>query len=144
MALKNTIIILLIAVSLVACNKDEKNNAPERAFDVYSPTANDVLVGDGIFTAYEPLTVLGSAKVYRNSFYHLLRFENFSINNGPNLRVYLSKSSENIDESINIDDLKAVTGSFNYTFSVNTDMQAFKHVIVLSDDNKSIYCVATL
>lgn len=141
-------IILIMASCLLAfssCDKDAQNNAPESLFVTYSGRADDVLVANEPFQTdpdkdYE---VEGRIKIYKNSFHHVLRFEDFLITNGPRLKVYLSTSIENIDNSIFVGDLLAASGSFNYTFSVNTDLSVYKEVIIRSEDQNSIYSWAS-
>jgi hypothetical protein len=137
-------LILLVLVGITSCNREEKNNAPESKFVTYRPTAEDVVVGEAFFEPFEPFEVSGFARIYKNSFHHVLRFEGFSIDNGPNLKVYLSNSDENIDNNINLGPLLAASGSFNYTFSVNTDISVYKYIIVYSDKDKKLYCIAKL
>jgi len=137
-------LLLIVLVGITSCNREEKNNAPESKFVTYRPTAEDVIVSEAPFEPYEPFEVGGVARIYKNSFHHVLRFEDFSIDNGPNLRVYLTTSDENIDNNINIGPLLAASGSFNYTFSVNTDLSVYKYVVVYSDKDKNLYCIAQL
>ncbi len=62
---------------------------------------------------------------------YILRFENFSVRNGPDLFVYLSPTADG-DESGSIDlgELKGTDGAFNYTVPAGTDIDDFKSAIV--------------
>jgi hypothetical protein len=145
MNLKYTLFLVLVSfIGISSCNNDDKNNIPESAFVTYHPTADDVVVGQAMFTTNPPLEVQGRAIVYKNSFHHVLRFENFSMENGSDLSVYLSKANNNTDEYINLGPLIASSGSFNYTYSSNTNMGEFKHIIVYNTESNSIFCVASL
>lgn len=145
MNLKSIFLLAMVSLlSFTACNKDEKNNAPESLFVTYAPRADDVIVSQTNFEVNEPNEVEGDIIVYKNDFHHVLRFENFSINNGPNLSVYLSTTIEDVANSIRVGDLRAASGSFNYTFSVNTDLNVYKHVLIRSDDQEAVYCWAVL
>lgn len=61
---------------------------------------------------------------------YTLRFENFSVRNGPDLFVYLSPDDEEIDGAINLGELKATDGAFNYEVPPGTDISAFSAAIV--------------
>jgi hypothetical protein len=61
---------------------------------------------------------------------YTLRFEDFSVRNGPDLFVYLSPDNEEIDGAINLGALKATDGSFNYEIPAGTDISAFSSAIV--------------
>jgi len=145
MQLKYIALILFIAlINFTACSKEGKDEAPESVFETFHPTANDILIATADFRTDPPRETTGRAKVYQGEFYHVLRFEDFSIDNGPKLKVYLSDNDSTLVDFIYIDDLKAASGSFNYTYSVNTDMIKYSHVLVFSDEENTVYCAASL
>ena len=63
---------------------------------------------------------------------HVLRFENFSVRNGPDLFVYLSTdpSGEDVDEALNLGSLKATDGAFNYEIPAGIDVSTLKSAVV--------------
>ena len=62
---------------------------------------------------------------------YVLRVENFSVRNGPDLFVYLSRSADGFeDEAINLGDLKATDGAFNYELPADIDISEFKSAVV--------------
>ncbi len=62
---------------------------------------------------------------------YTLRFENFSVRNGPDLFVYLSPDPHGYGENaLELGRLKATDGSFNYEIPPGTDVSRFKSVIV--------------
>jgi hypothetical protein len=62
---------------------------------------------------------------------HVLRLEDFSVRNGPNLYVYLSTGPTNqVDERLNLGRLKATDGAFNYELSPDIDPRAVTAVVV--------------
>src|SRR3990170_118391 len=76
---------------------------------------------------------------------YTLRFEDFSVRNGPDLFVYLSPSSEgNADGSINLGGLKATDGAFNYEVPSGTDVTRFKSAIVWCRQFSVLFAVAPL
>jgi len=76
---------------------------------------------------------------------YTLRFEEFSVRNGPDLFVYLSPSAEGDDEgSINLGGLKATDGAFNYDVPDGTDLTRFKSAIVWCRQFSVLFAVAPL
>ncbi|HEU0072993.1 MAG TPA: DM13 domain-containing protein [Dehalococcoidia bacterium] len=61
-----------------------------------------------------------------------LRFENFSVRNGPDLYVYLSTdpTGEDVEASLNLGQLKATDGAFNYEIPANIDVSTIKSAVV--------------
>lgn len=78
----------------------------------------------------------GTATVYKlEDASHLVRFENFSVTNGPALSVFLTNNTDGTlsDDAVNIGKLKGNKGSQNYTLASNVDPSAYNAVL--------IYCV---
>lgn len=62
---------------------------------------------------------------------YVLRLENFTVRNGPDLFVYLSPSADSIvDGSINLGGLKATDGSINYDIPPGTDIAQFSGAVI--------------
>jgi hypothetical protein len=59
----------------------------------------------------------------------ILRFEDFSVVNGPDVNVYLSKTSE-FKDVIDLGDLKATQGNINYALDASVNTQEYKYVLV--------------
>jgi hypothetical protein len=76
---------------------------------------------------------------------YTLRFEEFSVRNGPDLFVYLSPSTEGKAEgSLKLGALKATDGAFNYDVPAGTDLSGFKSAIVWCDPFSVLFAVAPL
>lgn len=132
-------------LAFTACNNDDKDNAPEFKNVTYTPRADDAIVGQGIFVKIDSaIEVTGNVIIYKNSFQHVLRIENFMIDNGPGIKVYLTKESYDLSDNINLGDLIAASGNFNYVYSVNTDMSLYKYIMIYSEKGESILAVAAL
>jgi hypothetical protein len=63
---------------------------------------------------------------------YTLRFEDFSVRNGPDLYVYLSTdpTGENVEEALNLGQLKATDGAFNYEIPAEVDVSTVKSAVV--------------
>ncbi len=76
---------------------------------------------------------------------YTLRFEDFSVRNGPGLYVYLSPESDGYtDDSLEIGKLKATDGAFNYEVPAGTDVSQFKGVVVWCKPFGVLFAVAPL
>ena len=76
---------------------------------------------------------------------YVLRVEEFSVRNGPDLFVYLSPSAEgNADGFIDLGSLKATDGAFNYDVPAGTDVSQFKSAIVWCKAFSVLFAVAPL
>jgi hypothetical protein len=58
-----------------------------------------------------------------------LRFEEFSVVNGPDVNVYLSKTPA-FQDVIDLGDLKATSGNVNYELDAAVDTKEYKYVLV--------------
>jgi hypothetical protein len=77
---------------------------------------------------------------------YTLRFENFSVRNGPDLFVYLAPdpTGESIDGAINLGELKATDGAFNYDVPPGTDVSQFAGAVVWCRQFATLFAVAEL
>jgi hypothetical protein len=61
---------------------------------------------------------------------YVLRVEDFSVRNGPDLFVLLSPSNGYQDSALNLGNLKGTDGAFNYEIPEGADLSLFKSAIV--------------
>ena len=62
---------------------------------------------------------------------YILRVENFSVRNGPDLFVYLSRNPDGWEENaVNLGELKATDGAFNYEIPADIDIEEFQSAVV--------------
>ncbi len=63
---------------------------------------------------------------------YVLRFEEFSVRNGPDLFVYLSRAGDgsSVEGALNLGRLKATDGAFNYEIPAGTDITQYRTTIV--------------
>ena len=74
-----------------------------------------------------------------------LRFEEFSVRNGPDLYVYLSDDPEGYgDGPLELGTLKATDGAFNYEVPAGTDISRFKSALVWCKQFAVLFAVAPL
>lgn len=76
---------------------------------------------------------------------YALRFEDFSVRNGPGLYVYLSPDPEGYTtDSLELGKLKATDGSFNYEVPAGTDVTQFKSAVIWCKPFGVLFAVAPL
>jgi hypothetical protein len=77
---------------------------------------------------------------------YVLRFENFSVRNGPDLFVYLSKEQDGrrVEESLNLGKLKATDGAFNYELPPGIDLAGVKSAVVWCKQFSVLFAYAEL
>ena len=75
---------------------------------------------------------------------YTLRFENFSVRNGPDLFVYLSPDPGGISDALLLGDLKGTDGAFNYDVPAGTDISRYKSAVVWCRQFAVLFATATL
>ena len=76
---------------------------------------------------------------------YVLRFENFSVRNGPDLYVYLSPDASGYDRAaLDLGTLKATDGAFGYALPAGTDPADFKSAIIWCKQFSQLFAVAPL
>jgi hypothetical protein len=76
---------------------------------------------------------------------YVLRFEEFSVRNGPDLFVYLSTAPNGYSEdALLLGELKGTDGAFNYDVPPGTDVSRFKSAVVWCKSFSVLFATATL
>ncbi len=124
---------IIILLTLISCS-DEENATPTAPIDdPFDPTEMQVtLLKQGMLTGVGH-TVNGTAKVYDDAGKTVLVLDPFSSQNGPDLKVYLSKD-EGASQYINLGALKSTTGKQSYDVTGMPDLEEYKFVLVWCQD----------
>ena len=121
-----------------------------------SPTAPPTPVA----TPFRPVTVVSGSFVGSDEFhfgrgtasitevspgrFHL-RFEDFSVRNGPDLYVYLSPDPDGYaDDALELGTLKATDGAFGYDLPEGVDPTRFRSAIIWCKQFSHLFATATL
>jgi hypothetical protein len=76
---------------------------------------------------------------------YVLRFENFSVRNGPDLRVYFSTNPDGYSaDDYEVGPLRATDGSFNYELPPGFDPAPYRSVIIWCEPFAVLFAVAPL
>ena len=125
--MKNTIVALLLLAIYTGCTKDEETFVDDPI------TTGGTTAFTGNFVSSGGYTSSGSVRVVDSGTVRKLVFENFKTSPGPDLDVYLS-TNLSAGSFVNLGNLKATSGNFEYSVDKSVDLKANKHVL--------IWCVA--
>ena len=107
-------------VTTVSEDMDEmKSDSPESSVDILKTGSFEGLAGH-----YAD----GTAKIIKVGDLTYLRFENFEVTNGPDLRVYLTSEGD-VKNGLHLEKLKGSKGDQNYLLE-NIDLQIYDTVII--------------
>ncbi|MFQ5553062.1 MAG: DM13 domain-containing protein [Thermoplasmata archaeon] len=96
-----------------------------------TPTGFSSVIATGAFVDGEPgHTSSGEARLLHDGSGYVLRFENFSVTNGPGLYVYLAKGPRVADGDPELGPLKASQGFSNYAIPEGVDPRTYGYVVI--------------
>ena len=104
--IKTVSCIFTLLVFIVSCTK---NNSPEMLI-MQMPEASAIVKYRGVFQPTPGISISGFAKVNQKNNAYQLGLDSFSVSNGPDLKVYLSKEYPPTD-FINLDTYDFVLGT---------------------------------
>ncbi len=104
---------------------------------IISGSRSDFMGAPGYPTSGQAYLSFVGGKTYVN-------FENFSVIDGPRLHVYLSSSSENADDYVDLGPLKKTTGDQSYGIPSNTNLSQYNNVLIWCVPFDVLFASATL
>lgn len=126
-------------------------DSPMPAEEIIQEVADiPVVVSKGVFAGSDSFHQgAGDALVISSGDGNVVRFEDFSVTNGPDLRVLLSKEVDPnttgaVGEYIELGKLKGNVGNQNYVVPVGTDMSQYNSVIIYCKPFHVMFAAATL
>ena len=126
MIFKELILFIVVTVVLSACKK-EKTSSTIVPMDTVDTTAQ--LKYRGLFTNGAYGTTMGVVKIYATSNEYSLVLDSFTVNNGPDLHVYISKEVQPVN-FIDLGVLKATSGTQVYSISAMPDFTQFRYALI--------------
>ena len=121
--MKKILFLFFAAFCLISCEADDTVNL-ELSAGTFKPTSG--------------IDVTGSAKIYLKNGERKVVLEDFSISEGPDLKVYLSTSSSP-DTFINLGDLTTAT---EYSIPKNVDLKAYTYVLIHCQQYNHLFAIA--
>lgn len=131
---------LAIIVMLLSC-KDQDATPTGPVNDTFDPSMAMLIKGGSLVGVGH--TVNGTATIYEKSSMKTVLLDPFSSQNGPDLRVYLSKD-DNAASFISLGKLKSTNGKQSYEVSGNPDVTDYKFVLVWCEEFKVLFGKAEL
>lgn len=121
------LLILLLACVIVSCEPDDAT--PTAPINDSFDETNATLLREGSWMGSGGYTVSGSAQIFDDNGQLTLVLNNFSSSNGPDLRVYLS-STTNANTFVNLGRLKSTNGRQVYAIPAGTNIAELKFALI--------------
>jgi hypothetical protein len=118
----------LFCVSLLFTVATSCSKTATEPLDEMVSTAG-VLKYEGSFTGQGGQDVSGQVQIYLENNKYVLKLTNFKSDNGPDLKVYLSKAVSPQDH-ISLGDLKSTNGNQVYDIAGTTDVMQYPFVLI--------------
>lgn len=99
-----------------------------------------VLKYTGNFVPTAGINVTGQAKIYLEDDQYKVKLENFTVSDGPDLKVYLSKAATP-NEFVNLGNLTSATV---YPIPQSVDVAAYSHVLIHCQQYNHLFAIAAL
>jgi hypothetical protein len=94
----------------------------------------------GLFAPTAGINGSGTVKIYLENNQYKLALENYTVESGPDLKVYLSKSNSPTD-FVNLGNLNPSTV---YSIPQNIDLQEYKFVLIHCQQYNHLFAIAEL
>ncbi|WP_264520574.1 DM13 domain-containing protein [Flavobacterium sp. N1994] len=131
-------IFLLPILFIFASCQEEGPLTKDSQAEVITPTA--VLKYSGTFVPTDGIVVSGKAKIYLENNQYKVQLDNFSISDGPDLKVYLSKAATP-NQFVNLGNLTSQTV---YLIPANVNVADYSHVLIHCQQYNHLFAIAAL
>jgi hypothetical protein len=121
--MKKILFLFFTAFCLISCEADDTVNLE---------------LSEGTFEPTSGIDVTGSAKIYLKNGERKVVLENFSVSEGPDLKVYLSTSATP-DTFINLGDLTAAT---EYSIPNQVNLGTYSYVLIHCQQYNHLFAIA--
>lgn len=131
-------IILSISIIFMACEKEgdlTKSGAP-----IPVVSQNSTLKYKAVFMPTAGITASGEANIYLVNGQYKLELTNFNVTEGPDLKVYLSKSNTP-SEFVSLGNLNS---SLVYTISQTIDIAAYSYLLIHCQQYNHLFATAKI
>lgn len=130
-------ILLPLLFLLVSC-QEEGILTRDREDSILNPAAQ--LKFYGTFEPTSGILVTGQAKIYLDKNQYKVQLDNFTISDGPDLKVYLSKASTPM-QFVNLGNLTSQTV---YPVPTNVTVADYSHVLIHCQQYNHLFAIALL
>ena len=127
--------LLPLMLTLISCEKEGEFTQTNNQI-INLNTA--VLLKSGQFTTTSGISGSGSVKIYSENNLYKLVLDNYTIENGPDLKVYLSKTDAP-NTFLNLGNLNPATV---YTIPNSVDLNVYKYVLIHCQQYSHLFAIA--
>ncbi len=135
--MRKILCLLLVLTLLVSC-QEEGLLTRNQEIIVLNPLAE--LKYTGAFIPTAGISVAGEAKIYLENGKYKVNLENFTISDGPDLKVYLSKAATPT-EFVNLGNLSSQTV---YAIPNGVNISDYTHVLIHCQQYNHLFAIAAL
>jgi len=136
--MKTKLFFLPLILFLFSC--EVEGDLTQDKTSVVSNQPDVTLKYQGVFAPTSGISGSGLVKIYFQDNTYKLTLENYTISNGPDLKVYLSKSNTTTD-FVNLGNLNASTV---YSIPQNIEVKDYKFVLIHCQQYNHLFAVAEL
>jgi hypothetical protein len=135
--MKKLFLLPLILLVFTSCEKEgEFTQTKNQSIDY----ATSVLLKTGQFTTTSGISGSGTVKIYEENNLRKLVLENYTIENGPDLKVYLS-TSDAPNTFVNLGNVNATSV---YVIPEAIDLNTYKYVLIHCQQYNHLFAIALL
>lgn len=136
--MKYLVRIIFIIATCISCTPEDAT--PELPVNDEFDPATGTLLRSGVIEGVNH-TASGTASIFYHDGNHTILLDPFESENGPDLKVYLSKTVE-ASEYINLGPLKSVKGKQSYRVPTGTKVDDFPFVLIWCEKFTVIFAKA--
>lgn len=125
--IKQTVLVLAVAVCLAACSKNNATPVTNTPPPVDTTTSD--LKYSGNFENGPYGATMGRARLYVSNSQWQLRLENFTVSAGPDLKVYISKEQQPLN-FIRLGSLQSTAGDQLYNVPGMPDFGEYRYALI--------------
>lgn len=133
--MKKLFLLPLILLVLTSCEKEGEFTQTNNQTLLLSSA---VLLKSGSFNTTSGISGSGSVKIYEENNLRKLVLENYTIENGPDLKVYLS-TTDAPNTFVNLGNLNKETV---YTIPNSVDLNVYKYVLIHCQQYNHLFAIA--
>ena len=138
--MKNVFAFLLGIFLFTSCEKE--GNLTKKSLENNTVSNTAILKYSGEFYPTSGITVSGFAKIYLENNEYKVKLENFTVSDGPDLKVYLSKENTPIN-FVNLGNFKGNGNTF-YTIPTGVNVSEYQYVLIHCQEFNHLFAIAQL
>lgn len=122
------------------CSCEQEGDLTQDKVAVIVDQQNTLHKFQGVFSPTDGISGSGTVKIYLENNQNRLKLENYTVESGPDLKVYLSKSNTPTD-FVNLGNLNPITV---YSIPQNIDLKEYKYALIHCQQYNHLFAVAEL